>query len=75
MRQETFFALNSVSVELLQHLLDFVVIGSHNAQGLGNSLEALIIVGFLCSTVVILVLTIVLNLFAAVLDLCETEGG
>ena len=65
--------VHSASVELLQHLFHLGILLLHGHQRLLDSLQALCLVRFVGRALFILHLPVVLDLFAAVLDLGQAE--
>jgi hypothetical protein len=66
--------ISTASVELLQHLLDLGIFFLDNHEYLLNSLQALLIIGFVFGAILVLVLSKVLNLGTTVLDLSQPQG-
>lgn len=67
--------LPSRSVEPAEDLLHLGVVLLDRHNGILNALQALLLVWAVGRSILILLLSVVLDLLAAVLDLCETKGG
>jgi hypothetical protein len=66
---------HSASVEFLQNLLHFGILLFHGDQRFLDSFQAFCLVGFVRGAGLVFLLSVVLNLLAAVLHLRQTECG
>lgn len=67
------YAHPSSGIKLLQHLLNLIVLLLHRCQCFFNSRQTFLFVRFISRASFVFLLSIVLNLLTAILDLCQSQ--